>query len=201
MYKAASQKISIFLTVFILLAWAVIVPPSLCVAGMNELSDGEMATYYAAGFSKFDLNAGTGIVRIDLNTVTLKTFTEIDSLKMGYYGGGWDQSWSGVSLGDSSNDLVFNGIFIEAQFTDITNGSGNRQLEYLRIGTPNLQGDISANFASFSGDIGGAPYTRQTLAGTIITSPGGLADKSFYMELSRANGFRFHFAGDSSNHN
>lgn len=200
MFKAASRKISIFLAGFILLTWAAIAPPSLCVAGMNELSDAELSSIHATGLSSFDLNTTTGIARIDLNTVTLKTYTEINSLKMGYYGSpkAWDQEWSGVSLGSSTtNTLDFNGLFIEAKFTDITNGSGNRQLEYLRIGTPKLTGTISANFKSFSGDIGAANYSRSNLGAVTITSPGTGADKSFYISLDRLGGYTFHFGSDS----
>ena len=203
MSKAASRKISIFLTGFILLAWLAIVPPLLSFAGMNELSDGEMSSIHATGFSSFDLNTTTGIARIDLNTMTLSTYTTIDSLKMGYYTRGsldWDNSWSGVSLGTSSADLVFNGLFIEAKFSnDVTNPS-TRKLDYLRIGTPDLTGTVSANFNRFSGDIGGVtlPPRSNLGAGTkTIYSPGTGADKGFYMELSSANGFRFHFGSDS----
>jgi len=206
MYKAASRKISIFLTGFILLVWVGIVPPSLCVAGMNELSDEEMATFYATGFSSFDLNTTTGIARMDFDTMTLSTYTTIDTLKMGYYnktgyGLGWDQEWSGVKLGSTTGDLVFNGLFIEAKFTNITDSS-LRQLDYLRIGTPKLTGDVSANFTSFSGDIGATSYIRQSLgAGTkTITSPGTGTDKGFYLSLDRTGGYSFHFGSDAYVH-
>jgi hypothetical protein len=198
MYKAASRKISIFLTGFILLACVAILPPSLCIAGMSELSDGEMATYYAAGFSSFDLNTTTGIARIDLNTLTLNTYTTIDSLKMGYYSRGalgWDNSWSSVSLGTAGTDLVFNGLYIEAKFQNYNNPA-TRELDYLRIGTSDLTGTVNATFNSFSGEVGGASYTRQNLGAGTITSTG--ADKGFYMELSSANGFRFHFGTTST---
>lgn len=200
MYKAASRKIGVFFIGFILVAWVAIMSPSLCVAGMNELSDGEMSSIHAAGFSSFDLNTTTGIARIDLNTVTLKTYTTIDSLKMGYYirgALGWDNSWSGVSLGTSGADLVFNGIYIEAKFQNYNNPA-TRELDYLRIGTSDLTGTVSATFNSFSGEVANTPYTRQNMgAGTrTITSTG--ADKGFYMELSSANGFRFHFGTTST---
>ena len=193
MYKAASRKIGVCFIGFMLVAWVAIMSPSISFAGMNELSDGEMATFYAAGFSSFDLNTTTGVARIDLNTVTLKTYTTIDSLKMGYYTRGvlgWDNSWSGVSLGTAGTDLVFNGLYIEAKFQNYNNPA-TRELDYLRIGTSDLTGTVNATFNSFSGEVGGVSYTRQNLGATSITSTG--ADKSFYMELSSANGFRFHF--------
>ncbi len=83
MYKAASKKISIFLAGFILLAWAAFGPASPCSAGMHELSDGQMAAVYATGFSTFSLTGDTA--RVDFNNITLSTWTEIDSMKMGYY--------------------------------------------------------------------------------------------------------------------
>jgi hypothetical protein len=196
MHKATSRKIGIFLTGFILMVMAAIMSPSLCVAGMNELSEGELSSIYATGFSKFDLNTSTGIARIDLNTMTLSTYTTIDTLKMGYYnktgyGLGWDQSWAGpVSLGSGTSDLVFNGLYIEAKFSNVTNSS-TRTLDYLRIGTPDLTGTVSANFSSFSGEVGGTSYTRQNLGAKTITSTG--ADKGFYLSLDSATGFRFHF--------
>jgi hypothetical protein len=201
MSKAASRKISIFLTGFILLAWIGIVTPLLSFAGMNELSDVEMSSIHATGFSSFDLNTTTGVARIDLNTVTLNTYTTIDSLKMGYYdkgsGNDWDNSWSGVSLGTAGADLVFNGLYIEAKFQNYNNPA-TRELDYVRIGTSDLTGTVSAVFNRFSGDVNGASYTRQNMgAGTrTITSAG--ADKGFYMELSSANGFRFHFGTTST---
>jgi hypothetical protein len=205
MYKAASRKIGIFLTGLILLACAVIVTPSICRAGMNELSDGELSSVLATGFSSFTITPDGGdptisYAKMSFNT-TVSTYTTIDTLKMGYYTKGtlgWDNAWTGVSLGTSSADLVFDGVYIEAKFKNITDSS-TRQLEYLRIGTPKLTGDISANFGSFTGDIGATSYIRQSLgAGTkTITSPGTGTDKGFYLSLDRTGGYSFHFGSDS----
>ena len=183
MYKAASRKIGIFLTGFILLAWMVILP-SLSAAGMNELSDGEMAAIYASGLSSFTLDGNT--VNINFNGVTLSTWTEIQSMKMGYYLKGttaWDNDWTNVSLGTSSTDLVAQGLYIKAGFSgDITNPA-TRQLEYVQIGTTSLTGPISANFNSFSGslDNGVTNISRTNLGAATITSSGG----GFYLSLSR----------------
>ena len=200
MYKAASRKIRIFLIGFILLASAAIVPPSLSIAGMHELSDGDMSAIYGAGFSKFTLD-NTGLATLNFDGVTLSTYTDIQSLKMGYYAKSgttlpWDNDWTGVSLGSSGtgNDLVFKGLYIKAQFTNVD--SPTRTLDYIQIGTSDLTGTISAVFNSFSGDVNGVPYTRQNLGARTITSAG--ADKGFYMELSSANGFRFHFGTTST---
>ena len=183
MYKAASRKIGIFLIGFILLAWAAIVPPSLY-AGMHELCDREMAEIYAHGFSTFTLNGD--IATINFSGITLSTWTEIQSMKMGYYLKGttaWDNDWTNVSLGTSSTDLVAQGLYIKVGFSgDITNPA-TRQLEYVQIGTTSLTGPISANFNSFSGtlDNGVTNINRTNLGAATITSNGG----GFCLSLSR----------------
>ena len=195
MYKAASRKIGIFLAGFILLAWASIVPPSLSIAGMHELSDGEMAAVYAHGFSEFTLNGD--IVNINFTGVTLSTWTEIQSMKMGYYLKGttaWDNDWTTVSLGTSGNDLVAKGLYIEAGFSNITDPAA-RQLEYIRIGTPSLTGAVTANFNSFSGtlDNGATNIIRTNLGTAAITAA---ANTGFYLSLVRSGslmGYSFHW--------
>jgi hypothetical protein len=184
MHKAVSRKISIFLTGFILLAWVAIVTPSLSVAGMHELSDGQMAAVYGSGFSTFSLTGN--IVKIDFSGVTLSTYTTIDSMKMGYYnksGFAWDNDWTNVKLGTAGADLVAKGLYIEAEFSDITD-LANRKLEYFRIGTPNLTGTVTADFNRFSGTIGSNTYTRDTTFGTatITAAAGGTG---FNLTLSR----------------
>jgi len=187
---AATNRIKIFLTGIILLTWAVILPPSLCSAGMQELSDPEMAAVYAYGFSTFSLTTDTNgysFARIDFNNVTLSTWTTIDSMKMGYYlkGGttAWDNDWTTVSLGSSGSDLVAKGLYIEAKFSDITNSTG-RQLEYIHIGTTNLTGTVSAIFNSFSGTIYGTSYSRTNLTTIPLSSISADGD-GFYLALER----------------
>ena len=200
MYKAASRKIGIFLAGFILLAGAAIMPPSLC-AGMHELSDGEMAAIYAHGFSTFTLSTdtnGNSLATINFSGVTLSTWTEIQSMKMGYYLKGttaWDNDWTSVSLGTSSTDLVAQGLYIKVGFSgDITNPA-TRQLEYVQIGTTSLTGTVSANFNSFSGtlDNGVTNINRTNLGATTITSSGG----GFYLSLQRSGsqmGYTFNWS-------
>ena len=196
MYKSASRKIGIFLTGFILLAWAAIVPPSLSIAGMHELCDREMAAIYAKGFSTFTLDGN--IVNINFTGVTLSTWTEIQSMKMGYYLKGttaWDNDWTTVSLGTQSTDLVAQGLYIKAGFSNINNPA-TRQLEYVNIGTTSLTGTVSANFNSLSGTIGGTTYNRSNLGVQTITSTGG----GFYLSLQRSGsqmGYTFNFGTGS----
>ena len=199
MYKAVSRKIGIFLTGFILLVWAAIVPPSLCHAGMHELSDGEMADIYAHGFSEFTLNGQ--IATINFNGVTLSTWTTIDSMKMGYYTKSgttlpWDNDWTTVYLGNSTTDLVAKGLYIEAGFLNITDPA-TRQLQYVQIGTLHLTGDIKADFNSFSGtlDNGATSIIRQNLGTKTITANTDVNGKGygFYLSLDRTGGYSFHW--------
>ena len=161
---------------------------------MVQMDDNELSDVTAAGFSSFTLQ--DGVTRAYLN-IEAQTFTQIDSLKMGYYNSGWDEDWTNVSLGSSTQDLVCKGLYIEANFTNITDGTA-RTLDSLKVGTPSMTGPISADFNSFSGRIetGGTPgtpdahgtpgtlvlegYRVTTLGTSTITS----TNSEFYMQLS-----------------
>jgi len=175
---------------------AALLQAPVCRAELREMADTDLSAVYATGFSNFNLTGN--VARIDLNNFTTSTWTEINSLKTGYYTkgtAGWDNDWTNVSLGSATTDLVANGLFIEAKFTNITD-AGTRTLDYLRIGTPNMQGEISGNFNSFSGSITTSgvttSYSRLPLNGgaaTTINSSGG-----FYFSLERTGanmGFQF----------
>lgn len=153
---------------------------------MVQMSDEDLSEVVASGFSSFTLE--DGVARAFLN-IDASTFTQIDSLKMGFYDNGsteaWDQDWTNVSLGSSTEDLVCSGLFIEAGFSDITSETG-RTLDYFRIGTPSMTGSISATFNSFSGRIENAGTlvlegSRVNLGARTITC----TDSEFYMQLSR----------------
>jgi hypothetical protein len=122
-------------------------------AAMNELNDETLSGITGEGFSSFTLV--NGITKAYFN-ITASTFTEIDSFKMGYYNDGttlgWDENWEGVSLGSPTEDLVCNGLYIEAGFSNISTPA-TRTLDYIRAGTPSMTGPISADFISFSGRI------------------------------------------------
>lgn len=172
---------------------------------MRELADAELAKIYGAGFAEFTLNTTTGIALMNFPGLTISTFTEINSMKMGYYNDGtgydWDNNWIGqgtdnVLLGTANTDLLFKGLYIEAQFTNTTNNN-TRQLEYLHIGTPDLTGPVSANFVRFSGEITGAansPFTRFDLGNATITAN----NSSFYLSVDRLSGFRFHWGAGTT---
>jgi hypothetical protein len=118
-------------------------------AWMWEVGDEELAEVTGEGFSSFTL---TGDVAKAYFNINASTYTEIASLKMGYYDAGWDQDWTSVKLGSESTDLVCKGLYIEAGFTDISSSSA-RTLNYVKFGTQSMTGPISATFNSFSGHI------------------------------------------------
>jgi hypothetical protein len=209
MHRVTSRKIGIFLTGLILLAWAVILTPSLCGAGMHELSDGEMAAVYAQGFSSFtlstDTNTDISLATMSFPNISIGTYTQINQMAMGYYSKSgttaWDNNWTNVSLGTPGTDLIAQGLYIKAEFSGITN-NGTRQLDYVQIGTTSLKGDISANFNSFSGTIGGTTYNRTNLGAQTITSTGDI-NSGFNLSLAGSGsqkGFSFNFGSSSTIH-
>ncbi len=164
---------------------------------MVQMNDNELSDVTAAGFSSFTMT--DNVTRAYLN-IQAQTFTQIDSLKMGYYNNGtslgWDEAWTNVSLGSPTQDLVCNGVYIEANFTNITDNTA-RTLNSLRVGSPSMTGPISADFNSFSGRIenGGSPGTSNTLGtpGTLVyegtranlgTATITSTNSEFYMQLS-----------------
>lgn len=167
-----------------------IVPAS---AQMALMSDEDLEGVYATGFSTFSVTNGVANATFNVNAAI---YADIDSIKLGYHdeydykdpnpGFGWDEDWTGAELGTSSQDLVLEGVYIEAKFTNIDNPA-TRQLEYVKIGFTNVNGDISADFNSFSGYIDdsddGTPEVNGhglNLGSKTITS----TNSEFYMKLS-----------------
>ena len=122
-------------------------------AAMDSMSDDELEEVTGTGFADFTLNSG--IARAAFN-IEARTYTEIESLKMGFYDNGlstgWDQDWISVSLGSASTDLVVKGFYIEAAFANISDPA-TRTLQSIKVGTPDMTGPITATFNSFSGSI------------------------------------------------
>jgi len=148
------------------------------VHAFSEVSDAELSEVYAEGYSSFTLDIETGVAKALWN-IEARTFTEIESLKMGYYdtvgdgsGFGWDENWTQVSLGSATEDLVCKGLFIEAKFSYLSDPSA-RTLDYIKVGTPSMTGPITATFNSFSGHVGGADYHRTNLGAQTVYSHGG----------------------------
>lgn len=146
---------------------------------MVQMNDNELSDVTAAGFSTFSIQ--DGVTRAYLN-IQAATFTQIDSLKMGYYNNGWDEDWTNVSLGSPTQDLVLKGLYIQANFTNITDDTA-RTLTSLMVGTPSMTGPISATFNSFSGRIetGGSPGTS-----TALGTPGTLVYEGYRANLGQS---------------
>ena len=162
---------------------------------MVQMKDDELSDVNAAGFSSFTLT--DDVTRAYFN-VEAQTFTEIQSLKMGYYNNGWDEDWTNVSLGSSTEDLICKGLYIEASFSNISDGA-TRTLNSLKVGTPSMTGPITANFNSFSGCIKTAgvtdPIVNQSRGPlnsgqltTIYSNPLHNNDNNseFFMQLSKS---------------
>lgn len=164
-------------------------------AWMWEVGDEQLSEVTGEGFSSFtmtDDGAGGATARAYFN-ITASTFTEIESLKMGYYNNGtslgWDEDWTGVSLGSPSEDLVCRGLYLQAGFSNITD-PGTRQLNYLKVGTPSMTGPITATFNSLTGSITNAGvttnYNRDNLGMRTIYSSSG----EFSVTVTGTNGWR-----------
>lgn len=120
------------------------------VAGMKEMSDGELAEITGHGFSQFTRSGD--MIRADFD-ILAATYTDIDSLKLGYWdnggGPGWDQNWTGIQLGSADQDIVLRGFYIEASFDNLSDPL-NRRLKSLFIGFNHVSGDLKARFESIS---------------------------------------------------
>jgi len=156
-------------------------------ADMTPLTEDELSSITGHGFSSFTLTQENGIdiARVSL-AVRAGTFTEIDSMKLGHYGGGWDENWLGLSMGSDENDLTLGGFYLEAQFVDINDASA-RQLKRVTIGWQSVTGTISADFNSFTGSIQGTEHLRRDLGPTTIQ----LHDEGISMTLDVAQGISF----------
>jgi hypothetical protein len=167
---------------------------------MVQMNDDELSSVAATGFSNFTLQ--DNVVKAYFN-IEARTFTEIDSLKMGYYpigvNMGWDEDWTNISLGSPTEDLICKGIYIEANFSNITNPTG-RTLQNIKIGTPSMTGPITATFNSFSGRIedgtgvpvivGGLPIDGRRIT-TLGTKTVYSNSDEFYMQLNANTGWWF----------
>ena len=160
-----------FLYLFICIALIAGILPTAGFAELRAMNDEEMTEIYATGFSSFNISTET-VNGIDIDTarawfnIEAYTFTEIDSLKLGYHnnydykdptpGFGWDEDWIDVQLGgditDPSEDFHASGFYFEADFIDIDTPA-SRELKSVRFGFDTVEGDIYADFINFSGTI------------------------------------------------
>ena len=156
------------LFLFITCVLITIILPVSSFCELKAMNDDEMLDIYATGFSDFQINdLGGGLTETyALFNIQAYTFTEIESLKLGYHDEydyknptptyGWDEDWENVQLGgsltDPSQDFFGEGFYFAATFTDI-NDSTKRELKSFRFGFDYVQGPISADFINYSGTI------------------------------------------------
>ena len=157
------------LVLFVFFIISALVLPAAGTAELKALNDDEMTEIYATGFAEFqinDLGYDNLTETVALFNIQAYTFTEIDSLKLGYHDEynykdptpsyGWDEDWENVRIGsdidDPSQDFFGEGFYFSAIFENI-NDSTNRELKSFRFGFNEVEGDIYADFINFSGTI------------------------------------------------
>lgn len=157
----------IFFAIFTIALIAIILP-GIALCEMKALDDSELSGVYAEGFADFRINDLGGGVTETVAWFNIHTYEyiEIDSLKLGYHDEydyknptpsfGWDQNWEDVVIGtdyeDPSTDFYAEGFYFAAEFENIDDPV-NRELKSFTFGVEYAQGDISADFISFSGTI------------------------------------------------
>ncbi len=166
MKSARTVMISCALKILAVMAALWTLAPLGVSADLVPLSDSQMAQISGTGFSQFTVDGNT--VRADFNIQAL-TYTEIGSLKMGYWddGGGtaWDQNWTGVQMGSASQDMTLSGFFIQATFDNLAD-TANRKLTSVFFGFNQVSGNLSANFQSLSKiGVNGEPDDRRANLG------------------------------------
>lgn len=197
------NKIIISFVFFVVLAFVL---PSSGLCELQAMNEEELQGIYATGFADFTINdLGNNLTEtVAWFNIHAFTYTEIDSLKLGYHdeydykdptpGFGWDEDWEDIIIGtdyeDPSSDFQAKGFYFSAIFENI-NTPASRELKSVKFGFDYVKGDISANFLNFSGTINdgvGAPeYNGHTLnlgPVTITADPPGGVDGTGGMEIS-----------------
>lgn len=176
-------------------------------AELKNLSDNDLSSVYAEGFSNFTVTSPDGGLTTDTTAefnILISTYTTIDSLKLGWYpsGGvdGWDEDWTDVVIGQDitrpEDDLIADGVYFKANFSNIDDPT-TRQLNSITFGANSVTGDVSAEFNSFSGTINGVLQPDRTpLNGGSATVT--LDNSPFSLTLSLTDGYSFNF-GDAVN--
>jgi len=162
------MRIKTIFYVFLVMVFTVMLIPGTALCELKALDDSELSGVYAEGFSDFQINdLGGGLSEtVAWFNIQAYTYTEIDSLKLGYHDEydykdpnpsfGWDQDWEdvvfGTDINDPSTDFHAEGFYFSAKFENIDNAA-TRELKSVKFGFDNVQGDISAVFNNFSGTI------------------------------------------------
>ena len=190
------------LALFIAFALIAVILPTAGTAELRALDDDEMTEIYATGFAEFQINDLTGTTlseTVAKFNIRAYTFTEIDSLKLGYHNeykykdpnplAGWDEDWENVQFGgaldDPSQDFYAEGFYFSAVFDNIGNAN-TRELKSVKFGFDKVEGDIYANFINFSGTIDDSDNNTPEYNGHILNlGPATIAsDGNGGMEIS-----------------
>ena len=201
--------------ILILYVFFIILPLILPASGFCELKamdNDELQNIYATGFADFTINdlglnaAGNPEHEtVAWFNVRAFTYTEVDSLKLGYHDEydykdptpslGWDQDWENITIGtdyeDPSSDFEAEGFYFSAVFENI-NTPASRELKSVKFGFDYVKGDISADFIKFSGTIddsndGTPEYNGHVLnlgPVTITADPGNTGNGGFEVSLN-----------------
>jgi hypothetical protein len=161
---------------------------------LEELSREKMKqTTGQRALTNFSTNDTT--TRMFFNT-HIETFTEIESIKLGYFERdntpGWDQNWRNMSFGTQDTNLTIDGLIIKADFDNLN--SGEPVLKRFIIGSNMLNGTISGDFDSFTGTYNPAleggqaqyadEYVRQNLGNKTFTFNSSEQGQGFFLILS-----------------
>jgi len=125
-------------------------------------------------------NTGSqNVIRISMG-IDVEAHAFIESQKMGYYKGGWDQDHTNFWVGDRSSTgdggpLRLNGLYIDLGYDNIGNAA-NRTLNYVEIGSMRVTGNVTQTINSINGLIAAGTganngvMLRQTASGTRVVN-------------------------------
>ena len=125
-------------------------------------------------------NTGSqNVIRISMG-IDVEAHAFIESQKMGYYNGGWDQDHTNFWVGDRSSTgdggpLRLNGLYIDLGYDNIGNAA-NRTLNYVEIGSMRVTGNVTQTINSINGLIADGTganngvMLRQTASGTRVVN-------------------------------
>ncbi|BCS95559.1 hypothetical protein DSLASN_11910 [Desulfoluna limicola] len=144
------------------------------------------------GFTQFIMSNDTARMFLDIH---IDTYTTIDSLSSGWYGKdriidnatvsvtGWDQQWNNISIGNSTDDsMTIDGLVLMADF-DATGSN----LQRIVFGSNRLQGDLSADFSTYSGTYNNALLTGGTWGAASTLDRETLGSTTFHFN---SNGYQ-----------
>lgn len=125
-------------------------------------------------------NTGSqNVIRISMG-IDVEAHAFIESQKMGYYNGGWDQDHTNFWVGDRSSTgdggpLRLNGLYIDLGYDNIADDA-TRTLNYVEIGSMRVTGNVTQTINSINGLIASGTganngvMLRQTASGTRVVN-------------------------------